>query len=309
MNRKHRVRWILFAALGATLALLIGFLALPMALPTPKAIRVVQMNDYTPANRQAFGHEPPPEPVAQPLLVIDELSPEVEAAFTQAQDRADWIDGAVVTCDVSAIFPGYGQAFVDMDQGVNLDGQVDVVSRFNTPVMDGRVTLAVTEPSGTARLSLPDMMRHDDDDDEDVLVDGNGAFNLGNTTIRVRWSGAQPGSTVACDGAWEQPQGQVEVELVSLTLLLNPLERHGGGLEGVIVCDEHAPDRRALCSKRTRAIVARLSRRGRVTEAETAARRGRAEAAGAAEREEVIQTGATTRDERRACGGGETWWA
>jgi len=214
MTGKSRLRWVLFAVAGVVLALLLGFVALPLSIPRPQPVRAVVMDDYAATDVQTFRPTAAPAPVAQPLPERQELPAGHDEFWDRAHDRADWIGGATVTCDVSALMPdrparvfgNVASAFLDMDQGVHLDAAIDVVSRFNTPVSDGRITFTVQEPSGTARILLPV---------EPVGEDGEPELsNMQGTWGKVRWSGAETGTTVACDGVWEEPEGRLQVSLL-----------------------------------------------------------------------------------------------
>ncbi len=224
MDRRSRLRWVLFAVVGAVLAILLGFVALPMALPAPVPVRAVVMDDYSATDVHTFNPDRPeiPAPAVQPVPTREDLPVEYGEHWDRAHDRADWIDGAVVTCDIGALMsprepdPAPGDpdfddfvmpqmAFLDMDEGVHLEGSVDVVSRFYTPVVDGRITFTVRETSGSSRVLAPDMAT-------------SPSGSLEGDWLQVRWSGAEPGTTVGCDGVWKRDTG---------TLTLTVLDERG----------------------------------------------------------------------------------
>lgn len=203
MTRQVQLRWLLGAVLGIAVAVCVGFLALPGLAPAPPELPVVVMDDYTPEDVRRFDRHAPPPAIAQPVPAPAELTPEPGPNWERAHDRADWIGGATVTCDIGHLVADARTAFLDMDQGVHLEGAVDVSSRFYSPVQDGRLTFTVRAMAGTTRVLVPDFERDMDPEDP----------HLHTRALRIRWSGAEVGSTVGCDGAWEERTGRLQVTL------------------------------------------------------------------------------------------------
>jgi hypothetical protein len=118
-------------------------------------------------------------------------------------DRADWVGGATVTCDLGALAGTANRALLGPESGLRPTGAVDVVSRFGTSVQDGRITFAVTEPEGTTRALLARKRQRDGQ-----RVDAD------TTPVAISWSGAVEGSTVGCTGVTALPETRLSVSVV-----------------------------------------------------------------------------------------------
>lgn len=213
MTRESRLRWLIAALVGVFVAVCLGFIALPRLVPAPDPVPVITMQDFDPTEVTRFQPSPPPAPVAQPVPERADLDPNALERLDAAQDRADWIDGATVTCDLAGLLPpppgddadfDWRSVFIDMDEGVHLDAAVDITSRFYTPIHDERISFTVTEQEGTARVIVPLFESSAED------------RHMNAAPLRVRWSGAAPGTTVSCDGVWEEQKGRVELEITGI---------------------------------------------------------------------------------------------
>jgi hypothetical protein len=157
-----------------------------------------------PPGKRAFVPPPPPPPLPQPVPEVEELDPEFVETWTRAHDRADWVGGAVVTCVLPEEYQYTQVVFADMGQGLALQGRVDVMSRFLVPVEDGRIHLVVTEPGGEALLQMIGQLGSSQPGSPRVVE---------NDLARIRWSNAQPGTTVGCDAVWEVGRGTLTIRV------------------------------------------------------------------------------------------------
>lgn len=203
-------RWTLGAGLGVLVAACAGLLTLPSFTSSTTTGEVVAMDGYDAGQIQRFRQaaEPGADVVRpQPVPDLPGDSEEERNAWETVQDRADWADAGVVTCDLGALGQDAAVAHLDMDGGVALEGSIDLLSRLFTPVQDGRITFVALEPEGEARvrLSRPPGM------DEDTDPAGPASPAFANRALRVRWTGAEPGRTVGCTAAWEPPAGRIAV--------------------------------------------------------------------------------------------------
>ena len=215
MNARRDRRWILFAVVGSLLAILLGFVALPLSLPATTPLQVGPMHDYgaTDVQKLSTGARAParsPQPVPDLTAVPDGIRPH----YDRLADRADWTGGAVVTCDISAFTPDNASPYwegpdgeliassatVDRDAGLD-EGTVDLISR-SSGVLKGRLTVVVSEPSGSSRVFL----QQTGNDIPPGHIDGR--------WLQVRWSGAEPGSTTSCDGVWESETATLRITVV-----------------------------------------------------------------------------------------------
>ncbi|TVQ89184.1 MAG: hypothetical protein EA397_15525, partial [Deltaproteobacteria bacterium] len=162
----------------------------------------------------------PPRPPAPPPPTPDEPTARQRAAEAWVDDRADWIGGAVVTCDLTRFGRDFTFVWLDPAGPMNLGATVDPLAKF-PQLYDGRIRFSTTEPSGEVTLSLqagPALADGlDPDEQAQALADMDPEELLGGTAsqdfrlVRVRWSGATPGSTVACDAAEEPPTGTLTI--------------------------------------------------------------------------------------------------
>ncbi|MFK7931180.1 MAG: hypothetical protein AB8H79_23555 [Myxococcota bacterium] len=247
MTRRVQLRWLMAAIAGVLLALFIGFFLLPTAIPVPATNDVVVMDDLRSSNVVEYRPRAAPIAAAQPVpeepVALPGGKPE---NWERVHDRADWVGGAVVTCDLSSFEGRFQNAFINFDEGLKNAGAVDIISRAYTPVIENRITFTVTEETGEARIALNPAWEDPDEDIDGASPQPRPGFSEFNgVPARITWSGAVPGSTVGCTSA-------VRTESARITILL--VDDHGqrtglpmaqgGGTESLLTirgCGMHFP--------------------------------------------------------------------
>lgn len=194
-RRDARRLWLITAVVGVLIALLLA-LTLPRWSRSTSPDAVVFMEPQRPSGAVAWSPPPPPPPPPEPPPPTP--LPEGDHRFSTfahtAVDRADWVGGAVVTCDVSAFELGDATA-VDLDRMLEPDHPVDVLSRVGVP-QDGVIHLVVTEPEGEA------------------TVHAAGTPGAPHRVFKLRWTGAEPGARVGCTSFDEVEAATLTVTVV-----------------------------------------------------------------------------------------------
>jgi hypothetical protein len=209
MAKARRGRAVLAAVLGGLVALIAAVVAWPFVLPTTPAVSASAMKAYAARDRQTY--QPPRLP--QPVPDAGGVRKEIGEVLEVVSDRADWIGGATVTCDLGALAPEGGRmawedvdgstigtsAVVDGQMGLSLAGPSDLDGRHSA-VVDGRLTFPVTSEEGSVLVFL------------EGHATGDLAADMG-TWLQVHWSGATPGTTVGCDEVRESESATLVVDL------------------------------------------------------------------------------------------------
>lgn len=138
---------------------------------------------------------------APPLTPKDDYEAHVQGLRLS---RADWVGGAVVSCDLGEDAIGHDQVLFDAGAPFSAEGPVDGVSRLATRIHDGRISFVVTEPAGETRATLIDTVRRD------------GVRTMAPDTVAVRiwWTGAEPGAEVGCTATAAERTVPVTIEVV-----------------------------------------------------------------------------------------------
>jgi hypothetical protein len=136
--------------------------------------------------------------------VADDMHPITRRRYRWVQERADWVGGAVVHCDLGTSLSGR-MLKLDESAAITGDSAVDVPMRHGGkwPLALGRedAHFVVTQDAGRAVARLvPSPFDGQPAGDEQLFV--------------VRWSGARPGTTVPCDSVHRASTGQVRVRVV-----------------------------------------------------------------------------------------------
>jgi hypothetical protein len=206
MGLTDRRRWFWFAGAALLCLLCLGIWGWFASAPVPDPL--IPVAAKPPPGKKIWVPPPAPTvPAPQTVPTQEDIEPQHLEGWTRAHDRADWVRGAVVTCLLPEKFRDHEAAMADMAQGFGLKGRVDVMSRFMMPIEDGRIHMVVTEPDGEAQIQVLKQP-----------VDGESPFRKDTTelapmnqTARIRWSNAQPGTTVGCDFVWEVGDGLLAV--------------------------------------------------------------------------------------------------
>ena len=194
-RRDARRLWGITAAVGVVIALLLA-LTLPRWSRSTGPDAVVFMEPPRPAGAAAWSPPPPPPPppAPPPPTPLPEGDHRFSTFAHAAIDRAEWVGGAVVTCDVSHL--GIGEAVaVDLDRMLEPDHPVDVLSRIGVP-QEGILQLIVTEPDGEA------------------TVHAGASTEQPIRVFKVRWTGAEPGARVGCSSFEEVERATLDVRVV-----------------------------------------------------------------------------------------------
>jgi len=198
LRSRQRRAWWVAGAIGILVAALGILLFVPGVRPTPKVLQITVVEPVRSEPAPPWTPPPPPpaappQPVPPPPAVDD-----APAGLDHASrlDRADWIGGGIVVCDVRGVAPSARGASVEPEKGMSLDGSVDLVSRIAT-VQDGHLWLTVREPSG----EVPVMLFNVED----------GPADMSGVRARIRWSGAEAGQTVGCSALWQPPSAHVNL--------------------------------------------------------------------------------------------------
>lgn len=211
MTRRKVWRWFAASIVGIMLAVCAGLWFLPGTGPRGSVL-AVEMAPIRTESGEVWRPAPAPAIVTQEVPEFEDLPEDYGEHWDRTHDRADWVGGATVTCELGDLADNAVTAHLDMDKGIRLEGTVDVMSRMYTPIEDGRVTFAVKEPEGEARLMLGIV----DDETLDIdELDGPPDFEaFGSRPLRVRWHGADEGTTVGCDGVWAVETGSLAIRIV-----------------------------------------------------------------------------------------------
>jgi hypothetical protein len=192
-------RWRIWGALAAAvvaIALAVLLIGLPRWGRPQGPVAVVYMEPVRAGPPPVWRAPEPPPPTPQPVPTFEPTGNRFGSLHETALDRAAWVGGAVVTCDLSRFVTDGEMALVAADQILNPDHPVDPTSRFGQ-IQENHLRLVVTEPSGEVSVAA---VRKGD--------------TSPTTPLRVRWQGAEPGTTVGCTGVWEPPSATLRVRLV-----------------------------------------------------------------------------------------------
>lgn len=215
MTRRVQIRWLIGAVLGILVAICAGFVLIPTTLPQPDFDDVVVMDDPNAGEVIQYRPSAPAQAEAQPVPALEDVPADLQSHWEQTSDRADWIGGATVVCDLGELAGESRNAFMDMDRGLEQSGGVDVLSRMYTPVVDGMITFAVREPSGEARvlLNTVDEAQFDGNEGDGTVDDAVEVEppRLDLAPIRIAWAGATEGKTVGCHAVYASEPATLEI--------------------------------------------------------------------------------------------------